>query len=291
MSDPIFPLAVWEQNTVDNSVPANDNWLRTEILNGLVISDSTDAQPGSPSRGDIYIMTGAASGSQWGGFDEFDLAIYDGAGTWHAYAPSIGIRVNVAGTLKRWDGSAYVDVGTGGGGSTQGKQAIYISAAAMRPTSASGCGQLEVAATSAGHPDIAALPFDPGTDEFAQFSMVMPKKWNAGTMTARFHWVHGATTTNFAVVWGIQALAVGNDDTIDAAYGTAVTVTDTGGTTNDLYTSDETSVMTAAGSPVKEDLVYFRVYRDADAGGDTLAVDAKLIGVTLFVTTDADTDA
>lgn len=60
-------------------------------------------------------MTGAASGSQWGGFDEFDLAIYDGAGTWHAYAPSIGIRVNVAGTLKRWDGSAYVDVGAGGG--------------------------------------------------------------------------------------------------------------------------------------------------------------------------------
>lgn len=196
--------------------------------------------------------------------------------------------------LRKIDGTDYntdwVDPAASGG-STQGKQAIYVAAAAMRPSVTGGCAALAAAATSANQPDLLTLDFDPATDEFAQFGLVMPKKWNAGTMTARFHWVHGATTTNFDVVWGIQALAVGNDDTIDAAYGTAVTVTDTGGTTNDLYTSDETSVMTAAGSPVKEDLVYFRVYRDADAGGDTLAVDAKLIGVTLFVTTDADTDA
>ncbi len=320
MSDPILPFAVWQSGTNQNSIPANDNALRSEILNGLVISESTDAQPGSPARGAIYIMTGAASGTQWATFDEFDLAIYDGAGTWHAYAPVEGVVVNVAGTLKRWNGSAYVAVSTGGvpaggtagqvlrkidgtdyntewatpaagGGSTQGKQAIYVAAAAMRPSVTGGCAALAAAATSANQPDLLTLDFDPATDEFAQFGLVMPKKWNAGTMTARFHWTHGSTTTNFAVVWGIQAVAVSNDDAIGAAYGTAVTVTDTGGTTRDLYTSDETSAMTAAGTPAKEDMVYFRVYRDADAGGDTLAVDAKLIGVTLYVTTNADTDA
>ena len=116
MSDPILPFAVWQSGTNQNSIPANDNALRSEILNGLVISESTDAQPGSPARGAIYIMTGAASGTQWATFDEFDLAIYDGAGTWHAYAPVEGIVVNVAGTLKRWNGSAYVDAATGGGG-------------------------------------------------------------------------------------------------------------------------------------------------------------------------------
>lgn len=291
MSDPILPFAVWQSGTNQNSIPANDNALRSEILNGLVISESTDAQPGSPARGAIYIMTGSASGTQWATFDEFDLAIYDGAGTWHAYAPVEGIVVNVAGTLKRWNGTSYVDAATGGGGSTQGKQAIYVSAAAMRPSVSGGCAALAAAATSANQPDLLTLDFDASTDEFAQFGVVMPKKWNAGTITARFHWTHGATTTNFAVVWGIQAVAIGNDDAIGAAYGTAVTVTDTGGTTSDLYTSDETSAMTAAGTPAKEDMVYFRVYRDADAGGDTLAVDAKLIGVTLYVTTDADTDA
>lgn len=107
MSDPILPFSVWQSGTNQNSIPANDNALRSEILNGLVISESTDAQPGSPARGDIYIMTGAASGTQWATFDEFDLAIFDGAGTWHAYAPVEGIVVNVAGTLKRWNGTAY----------------------------------------------------------------------------------------------------------------------------------------------------------------------------------------
>lgn len=172
-----------------------------------------------------------------------------------------------------------------------GKQAIYIAAGAMRPSVSGGCAVLAAAATTANRPDILSLDFDPATDEFAQFGFVMPKKWNEGTVTARFHWTHGATTTNFAVIWGLQAVAVSNDDTIDVAYGTAVTVTDTGGTTNDLYTSDETSAITVAGTPAAEDMVYFRVYRDADAGGDTLAVDAKLLGITLYITIDANTDA
>ena len=114
MSDPILPFSVWQSGTNQNSIPANDNALRSEILNGLVISESTDAQPGSPARGAIYIMTGSASGTQWATFDQYDLAIYDGAGTWHAYAPVEGIVVNVAGTLKRWNGTAYVAVSTGG---------------------------------------------------------------------------------------------------------------------------------------------------------------------------------
>lgn len=117
MSDPILPLAVWEEGTLQNDVPANDNALRMEILNGLVISDSTDAQPGSPADGDIYIITGAATGTQWATFDEFDLAIFSG-GTWYAYAPSDGVVVNIAGDLYAWDGAAYTSVGGGGGGMT-----------------------------------------------------------------------------------------------------------------------------------------------------------------------------
>lgn len=110
MSTLILPFAVWASGTNQNSIPANDNSLRNHILNGLVISQSTDAQPGSPSDGDIYIMTGAASGAQWATFDEFDLAIYSG-GTWYAFAPVEGIVVNIAGALFRWNGSAYLSVG------------------------------------------------------------------------------------------------------------------------------------------------------------------------------------
>lgn len=116
MSTPILPPAWWLPGTNQNSIPANDNALRLWLLHGLIISDSTDAQPGSPSAGDAYIITGSASGAQWSTFDHYDLAIYDGEGTWHAYAPVEGIVVNVAGTLKRWNGAAYVDAASGGGG-------------------------------------------------------------------------------------------------------------------------------------------------------------------------------
>lgn len=114
MSDPILPFAVWAPGTNQNSVPANDNSLRHQILNGLVISEATTAQPGSPTTGDIYILPAAPTGAQWATFAQFDLVIFD-SGTWYPFAPVEGIVVNIAGTLKQWDGSAYVDAAPGGG--------------------------------------------------------------------------------------------------------------------------------------------------------------------------------
>lgn len=137
MSTPILPFAVWASGTNQNSIPANDNSLRNQILNGLVISDSTDAQPGSPADGDIYIMTGAATGTQWATFDEFDLAIFD-SGTWYAFAPVEGVIVNIAGAANTWDGAAYVAVTTGGGGSTTVTIITEASTSTMDPATHAG---------------------------------------------------------------------------------------------------------------------------------------------------------
>lgn len=111
MSTPILPFAVWASGTNQNSITANDNSLRNQILNGLVIGVENDA-PGGDADGDIYIVGDTPAGA-FAGFDENDLAIYMD-GTWYAFAPVDGIVVNVAGTLKAWDGSAYVDAGGGG---------------------------------------------------------------------------------------------------------------------------------------------------------------------------------
>lgn len=132
MSIPILPFAVWASGTNQNSTPANDNSLRNQILNGLVISDSTTVQPSLVSPADdgaIYIIPAGATGTQWATFDEFDLAIFVG-GTWLAFAPVKGITVNLAGALIAWDGAAYVAVGGGGGGSVAGadKQIQYNNA-------------------------------------------------------------------------------------------------------------------------------------------------------------------
>ena len=127
--------------------------------------------------------------------------------------------------------------------------------------------------------------FDASTQEYVQFQIPMPSSWNeSSTLTAIFNWSHPSTSTNFNVIWGIQAVAFGNSDALDAAFGTGVEVTDTGGTTDDLFSSSATSGLTPAGSPATNDHVIFRVYRKAADGSDTLAVDARLHSLLLNMT-------
>lgn len=288
MSTAIFPLATWSSGTNQNSIPANDNALRVEALSRNVISKSTTAQPGSPSDGDVYIIPSSATGAAWSTFTVGDITIYRG-GTWYAFAPVDGLVVNISGTLERWTGSAWTQFT--GSDSTQGKHAIYIAAGAMRPSVSGGCAPLDGIASAASQPDIVTLNFDASTQEYAQFSLVMPEKWDGGTLTFIPHWSHAATTTNFGVVWSLQAVAVTNDGAIAVNYGTAQNSTDTGGTTNDLYQGPESSAITVAGSPAGGQMVFFRASRVTGDGSDTMAIDARLHGITVYCTTDADTDA
>jgi hypothetical protein len=115
----------------------------------------------------------------------------------------------------------------------------------------------------------------------------MPKSWNEGTVTFQAVWSHPSTTTNFGVVWDLQAVALSNDDAMATAYGTAQTSTDTGGTTDDQYVSPESSAITVGGSPAAEDLLHFRVSRVTGNGSDTMAVDARLMAILLYITAGA----
>ena len=178
--------------------------------------------------------------------------------------------------------------GAGGGDSTAGRMMIPIMAGSMQPSASGGSGVLTNVATSANQPDILTLNFNETTQQHAQFSIPFPKRWNRGPITARFRWSHASTTTPFGCVWGIQAVAVSDNEAINQAYGTATEVTDTGGTANRLYVSSETSAMTVAGTPADGDTVFFRVYRKAADAADTLAVVARLHGVDLFITTSVD---
>lgn len=115
MSTPILPFAVWLSGTNENSIPANDNALRCEILFGLVISQVVTAQPVSPADGDIYVIPPGATGAQWATFDTYDLVIYK-SGTWYAYGPVEGIIVNINGALYEFIGSSgFSGIGGGGG--------------------------------------------------------------------------------------------------------------------------------------------------------------------------------
>lgn len=171
-----------------------------------------------------------------------------------------------------------------------GKMAMPIPVGAMRTRATTGAavGSIE---TTTNKNNYTTLDFDASTQEYAQFLIPMPPSWNEGTVTYRAIWTHGSTTTNFSVVWSLAGVAMSNDDTGDVAFGTAVNVTDVGGTTNDIYISDESTAITIAGTPAEGDLVMFEVARVAANGSDTLAVDAKLIAVVLYLTTTKGNDA
>lgn len=102
MSDPILPLAVWQEGTLQNDVPANDNALRVEALSREVLG--TEDSPTSSNDGDVFIVGGSPSGD-FSTFDPDDLTIYRG-GNWYAWAPVDGIVVNVSGTLNQYAGSS-----------------------------------------------------------------------------------------------------------------------------------------------------------------------------------------
>lgn len=172
-----------------------------------------------------------------------------------------------------------------------GLHEIWIPASAMVPRTTNGAAYGSVEMTTNKNM-FRTLDFDASTIEYAQFSIRMPNSWDEGTVTAVFEWSHAATTTNFKVSWGLSGVALSDDDTGDVAFGTAQFANDTGGTTNDLYASPETAAVTIAGAPAARDLIMFLVQRKADdATNDTMAIDARLHGVTLRFTTNAGNDA
>lgn len=90
MSDPILPLAVWEEGTLQNDVPANDNALRVEAMHRPVLG--IEDSPTSTNDGDVFIV-GASPSGDFATFSPDDLAIYRG-GNWYAWSPADGMQIN-----------------------------------------------------------------------------------------------------------------------------------------------------------------------------------------------------
>ena len=268
-------------------------------------SASASAAAGSASSAAADAASAAASAAAAATFNPALFVKRDGSQAFTANQPMGGFKLTglaaatANGDAVRFEQAALVannlsDLASASTARTNlgvahGKQSIWVPAGAMTPRSTNGAapGLLEMTTNKN---MVASLDFDATTQEFAQFDIRMPKSWNEGTVTFIPVWSHPATATNFGVVWGLDAVAVSDDDTLDVAFGTAQTSTDTGGTTNDSYQGPESSAITIAGSPAAGDLVMFRIHRDPANGSDTMAVDARLHGVLLLYTNDTTND-
>ena len=195
---------------------------------------------------------------------------------------NVGININPKGSGVFNSGGSAVKIA--------GKETIWVPAAAMYgpTTNPADAAQVETTAT---RPDLKVFDFDASTKQYTQFTIAMPKSWNEGTLTYQVYWSPSTTNTGNAI-FGLQAVACADSDTIDVAYGTNIDVTDAGiGTVEDQQISAESSAMTVAGSPAAGEQTYFQLYRDAAAGGDTFTGECRVLGIKLFFTTDAANDA
>jgi hypothetical protein len=151
-----------------------------------------------------------------------------------------------------------------------GKETMWVPAAAMYPNTTNGADGPNQVELTAGQPEVKSLDFAEDADDFAQFSVAMPKSWNEGTLTYQPYW--SVTGSDVGTVqWGLQAVAISDDEDIDSAFGTAVLTTAkaASGTADDLMISAESGAMTVGGSPAAGDNVFFQIYRDVSGGSQT----------------------
>jgi hypothetical protein len=188
--------------------------------------------------------------------------------------------IYVCTATNNWGRSSLSWAGGGGGGGG-GSSNIWIPASEWIPRTTNGCGINSLESTT-NRVNYDVLEFDPAVVEYAQAMVTLPNNWNAGTVTAKFHWT--AASGSGDVVWQLSGRAYANDDAIDQATGTAQSSTDTLTAANDLDISPATSAITLAGTAANGNPVVFELSRNATAGGDTLAVDARLIGVEISYT-------
>lgn len=165
---------------------------------------------------------------------------------------------------------------------------VWIDAASMIPriTNGPSRGITEQTTNKNNHE---SLDFDTTTQEFVQFKWRMPKSWNLGTVTFIPIWT--AASGSGGVVFGLAGVATSNNNALDVAFGTVQTSTDTLLTANAEHEGPASAAITIGGTPAARDLVTFQINRTVADAGDTLAVDAKLLGIVLQMTTNAANDA
>lgn len=152
---------------------------------------------------------------------------------------------------------------------------MYVPAEAMAPTNSGGCADLAQQSDTA--VDMWVLAFDATSEESAFFSVMMPEIWNGKLISARFLWRSGSGSGG--VVWGIKCHGYNDDDAVSQTYGTEVLVTDTLATANDIQITNKTTQIVPNGNG---NFLQFRVTRKVSESGDTLGVDALLIGVSII---------
>lgn len=169
----------------------------------------------------------------------------------------------------------------------QGRRSLWIPASALEVPATAGAAP--GSAEGAAHGILRrTLDFDAAVPESAQATLVLPKAWDGGTLAVQLLWT--APTGPGGVAWTVEGVAVADGESLDAAFGAAVTVTDSVSAPESLQATDESAALTPAGTAADGGVVVLRITRAVDHMADTLAADAQLLGLRVFYGVDAASD-
>ncbi|MBP2313031.1 hypothetical protein [Azospirillum soli] len=168
-----------------------------------------------------------------------------------------------------------------------GRRSLWIPASALEAPASAGAeaGSVEGAAHGLLR---RTLDFDPTVPESAQATLALPKSWDGGALALRLLWTAPAGTGD--VAWIIKGAAIADGEPLDAAFGAAVTVTDSLSAPESLHTTDESAAITPDGTAADGGIVVLRITRAVEDAADTLDADAQLLGLRVFYDVDAASD-
>jgi len=115
--------------------------------------------------------------------------------------------------------------------------------------------------------------------EEIQVAWPVPDNWDLGTVKIKLFWDADTSASAADVVsFDVAAQALGNDDAIDAAFGSVVEIDDVVIAVGDMHVTPASAAITVGGTPVLGDMIIFSIKRDHDDAADDMVEDLLLLG-------------
>ncbi len=134
------------------------------------------------------------------------------------------------------------------------------------------------------------IPFDKDTDEYLNFALVMPKRYDGGSIFLKADWTEKAATSG-TCYWQSEANILDSGDAMHADPGSGGgEVGQARSASYDFLLTDWFEVTPAGSVSDENNKIEFRFGRNADHGSDNLDADAYLMNVLIRWTSDVETD-
>lgn len=192
---------------------------------------------------------------------------------WRLFAANDG-RLRVVDSMPSSDGDGW----------RAGLGAIWLPAKAGAPSGTAGAGAPVAQHYGTSQLSCYRIPFDPDTEEYAFWNLVLPPDYGGQDVAVRVYWTAASGTAGTFVDWVVQgrALADGENLNAPASWGSGVNLVDTYAGVDHLAVAAGAAGLSLEGSPEAGEFVALRLMRDGDDGvNDTLAADASAIAVEL----------